>query len=159
MPQFDVSFFSSQLFWLVIVFGFLYFIVSKFIAPKAEIILKSRNSYFESNILEAQNYSDQVAALESDRQLKIIELNADIKEMKESSMKALDSDFNLKKQELELILKKNTDKVLQEIEKSVKAFYTEQPKACIDLASFIIEKITNKNADLKILNNIYEKAK
>lgn len=34
LPQFDFSTWASQIFWLVIVFGILYFILAKFILPK-----------------------------------------------------------------------------------------------------------------------------
>ena len=59
MPQFDVSSFSSQLFWLAIVFAILYFIVSKFIAPKAESILTARNRYIEDDINYAEVYKKE----------------------------------------------------------------------------------------------------
>ena len=64
MPQFDISSFSSQLFWLAIVFAVLYFIVSRFIAPKAESILTARNRCMEENISYAEDYKKRAKTLD-----------------------------------------------------------------------------------------------
>ena len=34
MPQFDIASFPSQIFWLVVTFGILYFVMSKLVLPR-----------------------------------------------------------------------------------------------------------------------------
>ncbi len=57
MPQFDVSTFSSQIFWLIISFVIL-FLGSKFISlPKISSLLKTREDNIENNLNDAENYN------------------------------------------------------------------------------------------------------
>ena len=44
MPQFDFTTFSSQITWLIITFGILYFVLWKFILPKIENTLSNRHN-------------------------------------------------------------------------------------------------------------------
>ncbi|MCE3255124.1 MAG: synthase subunit b [Rickettsiaceae bacterium] len=49
MPQFDPSSFISQLFWLAICFGLLYFSMSKIFLPRIREILRERHSNIDKN--------------------------------------------------------------------------------------------------------------
>jgi len=156
MPQFDVSTFSSQLFWLVLVFGFLYIVVSKFIAPKAEIILTSRNRYLEDNIGASEEYNHTARALRQVKEDKLEELNADAEEIRKNAVEALEAYFLGKKADLAASLDKKTKESKKQIQKYVDSFHLSEAEPVIDLAAFIIEKITDKSADLKLLKKIHE---
>lgn len=155
MPQFDVSTFSSQLFWLVLVFGFLYIAVSKFIAPKAEIILTSRNRYLEDNISASEEYNYKAQTLRQTKEDRLTELNADAEEIRKEAMRVLESYFLGKKTALASSLQEKTNESLLDIQKYMDSFHVNEVKPCVDLAAFIIEKITDKPADLKLLEKIH----
>jgi len=158
MPQFDVSSFISQLFWLATVFAFLYFLVSKFIAPKAESILTARNRCLEDNIHNANDYNDQAKMLDLARATKLKEINARVEDMQQQAIEALEVHFLEQKEDLKNVLDSKQDKALAAINEYVNKFHVEEPESCINLASFIIKKITNHPADLKLLKKIHEKA-
>ena len=54
MPQLDPEFWISQIFWLIITFGILYVILSKFILPKISSNLELRKSQIQENIEAAE---------------------------------------------------------------------------------------------------------
>jgi F-type H+-transporting ATPase subunit b len=159
MPQFDISSFSSQLFWLALVFSALYFIVSRFIAPKAESILTARNRYMEENINYAEDYKREATTLDIQRQEKFAEVNSRVEEMQKQSVDALEARFSKQRQELALVLDHKKETALTEIKKYVDKFHADEPDSCVSLAAFIIQKVTNKPADLKRIKEIHGKGK
>jgi len=156
MPQFDVSSFSSQLFWLVVVFGFLYVIVSKVIAPKAETILASRNRYVEENISVSRECEEMISALKEQKSLKLKELNLEIESLLSTSIASVDEIFTKKEQILSTDLSKMIADSAVEIQNYAQSFHLDESLCCVDLSSLIIEKITGKPADLKLLKKIHE---
>lgn len=59
MPQFDASTFVSQLVWLTLTFGALYFILSRMVLPKIATILESRRDRIASDLDEAETLKRQ----------------------------------------------------------------------------------------------------
>ena len=159
MPQFDVSSFSSQVFWLIMVFTILYFLVSKVIAPKAEFILTQRHSFVDDNISEAKALSDKARSMQEQRDKKMDEVNAHVEDLDRQASELLERHFAEQKNNLSASLKKKSEKALVEIKGYSENFKSQQPPYCINLAAFIIERITKKNADVTLLKEIYEKTK
>jgi F-type H+-transporting ATPase subunit b len=60
MPQFDSSFFLSQVFWLAICFAALYFSMSKIYLPRISNILKERKKNIEHNSLISQELNRKI---------------------------------------------------------------------------------------------------
>ena len=50
MPQLNPEFWFSQIFWLIIAFGFLFIVLSKLILPKISENLEARKSQILENI-------------------------------------------------------------------------------------------------------------
>ena len=50
MPQLDPEFWVSQIFWLILTFGILLIVLSKFILPKISDNLETRKSQISDNI-------------------------------------------------------------------------------------------------------------
>ena len=65
MPQLNPEYWISQIFWLTLVFGFLYLLLSKLILPKISNNLESRKSQIVENIEAAEKQR-----LDSDKKLK-----------------------------------------------------------------------------------------
>lgn len=59
MPQFDPATFASQIFWLVITFGALYLVISKFAIPRIGEILEQRARLVQDDL-------DRAGALKAD---------------------------------------------------------------------------------------------
>ena len=158
MPQFDVSSFSSQLFWLAIVFAILYFIVSKFIAPKAESILTARNRCIEEDINYAEVYKKEAKMLDMEKHEKLTEVNIRVEEMQQQAIKLLESHFAKQKEDFSKTLDHRKEISSDEIAKYVNKFREDESDACLRLAAFIIEKITDKPTDIKRLKEIHSRS-
>ena len=59
MPQLNPEFWVSQIFWLLLTFGILYIVLSKFILPKISTNLESRKSQILENIEMAEKQREQ----------------------------------------------------------------------------------------------------
>jgi len=59
MPQLNPEFWVSQIFWLLLTFGILYIVLSKFILPKISSNLEARKSQILENIEMAEKQREQ----------------------------------------------------------------------------------------------------
>ena len=154
MPQFDISSFSNQLLWLTFVFGALYIFVSKFIAPKAESILINRNLYLEDNILTSKNDHNKMLALHSQKQENLRELDDIIEKMQKDALNDREEYFVKKNQQIDSSLILKTQESFIEMQNYLQSFRESKDQSCIDLSSFIIEKITKKSVNMDLLKKI-----
>ncbi|MFK7974162.1 MAG: hypothetical protein AB8B66_04815 [Rickettsiaceae bacterium] len=154
MPQFDISSFISQLFWLSIVFGLLYFLVSKVIAPKAESIFTARNRYFEDNVKYAQQFNDQIKLLEIQRQKNLIFIQEQIESVKHRAVQQADQYFHARQSELDIAIDKKHQESVLELTNYVNNFRQQQASYNVKTAAVVIEKITNKSANIEILQQL-----
>jgi len=53
MPQLDVSTFPTQIFWLIVVFGALYWLLSTKVIPQIEAVMEERKRRMQSDLDEA----------------------------------------------------------------------------------------------------------
>ncbi len=58
-PPFDPSTFGSQLLWLAITFGVLYYVLSKVVLPRIGSILEMRSDRIEQDMAEAQRLKEE----------------------------------------------------------------------------------------------------
>ncbi|MBA4782688.1 MAG: F0F1 ATP synthase subunit B [Rhizobiales bacterium] len=58
-PPFDPSTFGSQLLWLAITFGLLYYAMSKVVLPRIGSILEMRSDRIEQDMAEAQRFREE----------------------------------------------------------------------------------------------------
>ena len=163
MPQLNPEFWLSQIFWLIIFFGVLYFLIHKFFSPKLFSLIDQRADLLRSLISETENNKNQIQKLDNEYN-KII--NEAKKNSKESSAK-LNDEFNekisTKKKEFENYLNAETAKV----ENDINYFKQQALDNISDIASEfskeLIEKITGtkpNDSNLKaIISEISKKQK
>ena len=101
MPQLNPEFWISQIFWLTITFGILYFVLSKLILPKISANLEIRKSQIVENIEAAEKQREQselnIAEYEKIVQNSKNEAKNYFKQAREKLLK----DINLKKDSLD----------------------------------------------------------
>lgn len=154
MPQFDISSFTSQLFWLGLIFSVLYFVVSKVIVPKAEQILSSRDKWIDDNLELAKKYNEQARLVEMSNKDALTKLNKDIESARKEVLDAQELEFKKKKEELADEIRNKQKESLKEIDDYKNSFQNDVEKIRINLSAFIIEKITGKTANIKLLEEI-----
>ncbi|AFB25652.1 MULTISPECIES: F0F1 ATP synthase subunit B' [spotted fever group] len=154
MPQFDIATYYSQIFWLIVTFGLLYIFVYKFITPKAEEIFNNRQTNIQDNITQADTLTIEVEKLNKYYNEEIDKTNAEIDRLKKEKIDSLESEFLIKKKNLEQDLKNAINQNIEDINLAAKQFRTNKSAAIIKLAVNIIEKIVDTKADMNLLQNI-----
>lgn len=63
MPQFDITSYLSQAFWMLISFGFMYLLVSYLIMPMLEDVFNRRDTLIKNDLEAAERINKQAEAL------------------------------------------------------------------------------------------------
>ncbi|WP_341787293.1 ATP F0F1 synthase subunit B' [Rickettsia endosymbiont of Cantharis rufa] len=154
MPQFDIATYYSQIFWLIITFGLLYIFVYKFITPKAEEIFNNRQTNIQDNITQADTLTLETEKLNKYYNEEVEKTNVEIDRIKKEKIDSLESEFLIKKKNLEQDLKNSINQNIEDINLAAKQFRNNKCEAIIKLAVNIIEKIAGTKVDMNLLQNI-----
>ncbi len=155
-PQLDTSTYASQIFWLIISFGFLYTVIFAYFSPRLHKIARNRSNYLSVNLKKLVKTRDSVNKIEQqikeENTLKSksveemnLKLKNEIKSNFEQEMKLVEEDYNiaqdkLLKEQAEIITKEKhnfsnsvsdiaagiLDKLEINVEKSLVEQFTEQ---------------------------------
>ena len=79
-PPFDPTYFASQLFWLAILFGTLYFSLSRFILPKMSDTIEKRSDRIASDLDQAAKLNEQATEAQQALELRIAQAKAKARE-------------------------------------------------------------------------------
>ena len=63
MPQFDTSFYLTQIIWMLVSFGFLYVMMSSLICPMIEDVLEERHHKIRQDLDKAEHLNKQAEVL------------------------------------------------------------------------------------------------
>ena len=132
MPQLNPEFWFSQIFWLIISFGTMFILLSKFVLPKISENLEIRKAQILENIEVAEKQRE-----ESDKKLKEYE-----KLILESKIEAKNY-FNKAREKI----LKDVDKKKENLEKQINEEISKAEKEILDLKDRSPEKIRKIAAD------------
>ena len=132
MPQLNPEFWFSQIFWLIITFGIMFILLSKFVLPKISENLEIRKAQILENIEVAEKQRE-----ESDKKLKEYE-----KLILESKIEAKNY-FNKVREKI----LKDVDKKKENLEKQINEEISKAEKEILDLKDRSPEKIRKIAAD------------
>ena len=141
MPQLDPEFWISQIFWLVITFGILFIVLSKFILPKISSNLELRKSQIQENIetAEKQREISEVKLKEYDEI--ILKSKLEAKNIFKNAREKVIKDINLKKETLD----KQIDDEISNAEKEIKTLKKDATdkinKIAIETSSDLLKKL------------------
>lgn len=140
MPQFDPSSFASQIFWLAICFGLLYFAMSKVFLPRIRDILHNRDTVINNDKavalqLQAQiNEIDETSKLLRDTSAK--EYNTAIEQAMKQAM--------LSKEEAINTAKTKISKMVEESHREMKNIKNDSINDCQKAIDILVAKINHK---------------
>ena len=163
MPQLDPEFWISQIFWLIITFGILFFILSKLILPKISFNLESRKSQILENIELAERYKE-----DSETKIKEYEKLIDESKIKanniinEGKLKLMEE--IKKKQEL---LENEINSEIETVEKEIEDLKRKSPdkiqQIAVDASSNLLKQLigveVNKSSISAIVDDLIKKNK
>jgi len=156
MPQLNPEFWISQIFWLTIIFGSLYILLSKLILPKISNNLETRKSQIAENIEAAEKQRN-----DSDQKLKDYEKiinNAKIeaKNIFRQAREKILRDINNKKKNLEEKIVEEVNKAEEEIIDFKKKSPEKINKIAIETSADLIKKIIGAEVNNSNISAIVE---
>ncbi|WP_375327374.1 hypothetical protein [Candidatus Tisiphia endosymbiont of Nemotelus uliginosus] len=157
MPQFDITFFYSQIFWLAIIFSGLYFLVHKFITPLAQKILDNRQSVINSNIAQAESITAKAKELQQQYNNEIQQIQHLVENIRQEELIKMQASFLTRKYQLTNELKAQIMQNNSESTEHYKLFWEQQEQNCINLARLVITRVTNQPVNLELLTRLYKK--
>ena len=139
MPQLNPEFWVSQIFWLILTFGFMYVVLSKLILPKISNNLESRKSQILENIEAAEKQrEDSESKLKEYDEIIIkskVEANSVFNQARDKAIK----DITAKRE----ILDKQIDSEIAETEKEIQSLRKSAPekinKIAIETCSELVQ--------------------
>ena len=156
MPQLDPEFWISQIFWLVITFGILFIVLSKFILPKISDNLETRKSQILENIEIAEKQRE-------DSEKKINEFDKIIFNSKnkaknffnDARIKVLE-DIEKKKIALEKDINNEITAAEEEIDKLKKSSHEKITKISIETSSGLLKQLMGEEVNSSSISAIVE---
>ena len=154
MPQLNPEFWISQIFWLILTFGTMYVVLSKFILPKIGNNLESRKSQILENIeaAEKQREDSEVKLKEYDEI--ILKSKSEAKTMFNQTREKALKDIMAKKE----VLDQQIDNEISKAEKEIEVLRISAPdkinKIAIETSSELLEKLIGSGVNSSSISAI-----
>ena len=142
MPQLDPTYWSSQAFWLVLIFAILYISISKFYLPKIKDNLDNRENKIKEDLENASKFKEQSETKLKEYKIILENAKKEVIKIHFESKNILDKDINSKKIAIEKEIEKEISKATKEIIEFKKNSLSSIQKISENIASDIIKNIS-----------------
>ena len=156
MPQLDPEFWVSQIFWLIITFGILFIVLSKFILPKISNNLETRKSQILENIETADKQRE-----ESEKKIKefdkiILDSKNKAKNFFTDARNKVLNDISKKKDALEKDINSEINAAEEEIDQLKKSSHDKITKIAIETSSDLVKQLIGEEVNKSSISAIVE---
>ena len=156
MPQLNPEFWISQIFWLILTFGTMYVVLSKFILPKISNNLESRKSQILENIEAAEKQREDSAAKLKEYDEIILKTKSEAKTMFNQTREKALKDIMAKKE----VLDQQIDDEINKAEKEIEVLRVSAPdkinKIAIETSSALLEKLIGSGVNSSSISAIVD---
>ena len=156
MPQLNPEFWLSQIFWLIIAFGLLFIVLSKFILPKISENLEGRKSQILENIEAAEKQRETSENKIKEYEKIIIDSKNEAKnyfsKAREKILKDIDKKRETLKNEINKEIKKTEKEITDLKNKSPEKIY----KIAIETSSNLVKQLIGVEANNSSISAIVE---
>ena len=156
MPQLNPEFWISQIFWLILTFGTMYVVLSKFILPKISNNLESRKSQILENIEAAEKQREDSEAKLKEYDEVILKSKSEAKTMFNQTREKALKDIMAKKE----VLDQQIDNEINKAEKEIEVLKVSAPdkinKIAIETSSELLEKLIGSGVNNSSISAIVD---
>ena len=156
MPQLNPEFWFSQIFWLIIAFGLLFIVLSKFILPKISENLEGRKSQILENIEAAEKQRETSENKIKEYEKIIIDSKNEAKNYFSKAREKILIDINKKKE----TLKNEINKEIKKAEKEITDLKNKSPdkinKIAIETSSNLVKQLIGVEVNNSSISAIIE---
>jgi len=161
MPQLNPEFWTSQIFWLILIFSSLYFIIWKIFLPKITYSIENRKSKIVNDLNEAQKLKENAEKKLNEYNEIIEKTKKEAKKIIEDSKKKLDRDIDKKKQKFNEEIEKELEAAEKEIKDLKKSSISSINSIAAETSAEVIKQIinveVNKSNVSAIVNDVAKK--
>ena len=156
MPQLNPEFWISQIFWLSITFGILYFALAKLILPKISNNLESRKSQILENIEAAEKQRKESENKIQEFNDIVLKAKTEAKNIFNQAREKAIKDINAKRE----VLDKQIDEEVKKAEEEIKVLRDGAPdkinKIAIETSSELIRKLIGAEVNSSSISAIVD---
>ena len=156
MPQLNPEFWISQIFWLILTFGTMYVVLSKFILPKISNNLESRKSQILENIEAAEKQREDSEAKLKEYDEVILKSKSEAKTTFNQTREKALKDIMAKKE----VLDQQIDNEISKAEKEIEVLRISAPdkinKIAIETSSELLEKLIGSGVNSSSISAIVD---
>ena len=156
MPQLNPEFWISQVFWLVLTFGILYFVLSKLVLPKISDNLETRKSQILENIEAAEKQREESEDKIKQFEKIILESKIEAKNYFNDRRQKILEDINKKRIALEKDIDDEISAVEEEINKLKNTSGEKITKIAIETSSDLINQLIGEEVNNSSISAIVE---
>ena len=142
MPQFDPTWFASQIFWLAIVFVVFYMLITKRVLPKMEATLAARADRIQGDLDRAAKMQQDAAAAAETHAAAIAKARDEAREILRESQAATQADLDSRQATLGAEIAKQTEAAEGRIVEARDAAMASVREIAVDAASAVTERLT-----------------
>lgn len=158
LPQLELAFFPSQIFWLFVCFGSLFLFVNYYFFPRMRKMFEKREQKINAENKIFQHNVEEMQALNKKHQKMILDAKAEsntrIKKAEEASKYFIES----KKNEIDKKLNQKFEVAKQEMLSQIEGFHNNIEDEIIKSASKIIEKTESRQVSFEDLKSLKTKS-
>ena len=163
MPQLEVSTFASQIFWLILCFGTLYYLLSRKALPRVAEILEARQDRIAADLDEAERLRNEAEAALAEYQASMAKAQAEAQTAISENQARLQADASERQAELDEKLGKQVADAEARIADAKNAALKELRNSAITVAQAATAhlsgiKVTKKAAEAALRRVVAEAA-
>jgi len=156
MPQLNPEFWSSQIFWLILIFSSLYIVIWKVFLPKITESLENRKLRVVNDLNETQKLKDNAEKKLAEYKKIIDDAKKEAQLIVDESRKKLEKDIENKKQKFNEEIEKEITAVETEIKSLKKSSIASINKIATEISSELVKKIVETEVNMSSASAIVE---
>jgi F-type H+-transporting ATPase subunit b len=146
-PPFDTTHFTSQIFWLVVLFGLLYWLMSRIALPRVGAILDDRATRIANDLAAARTAQEQAAEAQRQHDKTLADAKAAAQATAQETHRALAAEADAKRHALESELATKMAAAETQIAASKASAMSNVNTIATDAAHAIVEHLTGRAPD------------
>lgn len=150
MPQFDVSNFSSQIFWLVVCFFVLYIFVSKYLLPRIRGIIDCRIGAIDRTITEIDNLKKEIAKTNQNSNAILKSNNKAVKDLIDQEQTNTEEELKQKYNEMNEKINNEIEEVRALVLSKQKAMLSDLPEITKEVFKMCVNKMMDTSFETKL---------
>ena len=158
MPQFDVTSFPSQIFWLVVTFAILYFVLAKLVLPRVGEVLEERQEKIAEDLDRAAQFKRDAEEIVAAYEASLAAARAKAQEIYRQTTDAINANAAARQQEAGAAIAER----IAEAEKRIAAARTEAMgqvrTVAAEVAGAAIARVAGVDADPARLSGAVDRA-